>query len=835
MNKKFLFVGMAAILGASLVFLGCESPTDGAAGAPGQVGTLGDTVISQGISVEALQRMIDHYNGSGAELVLDDVMLTNTGVIDFKSVKVVIFGKFTTFGGGVTAIKALSANVEFASGAEIVTQTGDVIISGSEVFKTDGPTPTVTGGGLIAAPAPGDNLPTTAGEVGGITAMETLTLDASTTIPAGLTVYVYGTLTVDGDAEAPVGGASVVAVGNVTLKPTTAPNTSVLADDDTVDVSGAIITLESDDANYTLPATFHGREIRLPNAPSKLTLTGVTDIDVYLPDRGTLILPAAVTAADIGGNGTVVFGGKVESAGFIVEAGTVEFNHGDPVEFAVDDSVTAAGTITFKGGFKTPGDEGTVTLDGDVFIPATKTIAFGDAGGTLTLAEGAGVYLDGDYGLGENPTLVFEAATELVVTGADDTAELTAKAGGDLDVSEAGVTFDGDVVFGGDLTLGVDGTAAPVTFNGAAFFQPGAKITMADTGSTITLGEETGALAYGIPGDDLPTPFLEILSSGAGSAVLLTPGTNDTTLTFDAEVKGIIQGGGTSGHKITVSDGDVYLVSGSAYTVESGTGNVGTLEVGTGIKFIVDNLVLAAGEPDGDATIDPDEAPQLILTAAASAGAAILTGDGEVVAGNTTITAGGANTWMAISTLGGAIAISDGAITGTAGDELLTASADDAIIAVAATADDTENVTLTVTSAGIDINTAGKVTLTGDDTAGARAILVLTGGEKPGSLVINSTDGDQVDTVSTTKLAIGGSGGTDNPAEIQVAGDSITTDADNVGDVTVIAADANATSAVAVHKLGGGDTEDTTDLWIVSSADAATKTTIVKGDEILAD
>jgi hypothetical protein len=101
--------------------------------------------------------------------------------------------------------------------------------------------------------------------------------------------------------------------------------------------------------------------------------------------------------------------------------------------------------------------------------------------------------------------------------------------------------------------------------------------------------------------------------------------------------------------------------------------------------------------------------------------------------------------------------------------------------------------------------------------------------------VINSTDSDHVETVSNTKLVIGDTGGNvDNPAEIHVAGDSITTDANNVGDVTVIAADADATSAVAVYKLGGGDTEDTTDLWIVSSADG-TATTIVKLCKILAN
>jgi hypothetical protein len=57
MHKKFLFIGMAAILGASLVFLGCDDGSgSGSDGAPG------DVTIANAITAEALKAAFEHSN-----------------------------------------------------------------------------------------------------------------------------------------------------------------------------------------------------------------------------------------------------------------------------------------------------------------------------------------------------------------------------------------------------------------------------------------------------------------------------------------------------------------------------------------------------------------------------------------------------------------------------------------------------------------------------------------------------------------------------------------------------------------------------------------------------
>jgi hypothetical protein len=141
MKKKFFTVGMAAFLGASLAFLGCDGPTDGSAEVPGWPS---DALI-MGASVEGLQKMIDRLDGTPAELILDGVTLTNVGTINFKSVNAFIVGDFATAGSGGTVINAAYANVTFAPGANIDAQSTDVIIGDKATFTAY----TVTGSPIM--------------------------------------------------------------------------------------------------------------------------------------------------------------------------------------------------------------------------------------------------------------------------------------------------------------------------------------------------------------------------------------------------------------------------------------------------------------------------------------------------------------------------------------------------------------------------------------------------------------------------------------------------------------------------------------------------------------
>jgi hypothetical protein len=128
---------------------------------------------------------------------------------------------------------------------------------------------------------------------------------------------------------------------------------------------------------------------------------------------------------------------------------------------------------------------------------------------------------------------------------------------------------------------------------------------------------------------------------------------------------------------------------------------------------------------------------KLILGAATAA----ISGEGKVVAGNTTITGGASGTWTQAGA--GTIAIAANAITASAATAILTGgSADTAIIEV--TAGEATDSTLTVTGT-IDIATNGAVKLTGS--AAKSAILSLTSGTIPGKLSANVSAGSAFDAV----------------------------------------------------------------------------------------
>jgi hypothetical protein len=280
-----------------------------------------------------------------------------------------------------------------------------------------------------------------------------------------------------------------------------------------------------------------------------------------------------------------------------------------------------------------------------------------------------------------------------------------------------------------------------------------------------------------------------------------------------------------------VAKGNVITL-GSVTVAQNITVN-GTLKVPSGAATFAptgDIVVDAGGELNlaGSANLTVAVGKTLTLNGAASTGGGKLTGEGTLKVGKTTITGGSDNGWQAVGT-GTSIAIGPDTITGTGTGATLKAigTGDNGIIAVAAISG--TDAMLTVTSATIDIDTGGNVTLTGnDDSDDKTATLLLKGGSSAAALLIDSTKDTPVITIGSMGLVIGGSDGTTNPAEIKV-GNGTTTSA-TVTNVVVLAADADVSSAKLVGKLGAGGTATTYDLSIVSGTP---KTIIVKGDGIL--
>jgi hypothetical protein len=231
---------------------------------------------------------------------------------------------------------------------------------------------------------------------------------------------------------------------------------------------------------------------------------------------------------------------------------------------------------------------------------------------------------------------------------------------------------------------------------------------------------------------------------------VLTPGNGGETLTFDQSGKGITQGG-SSGHEIAVSGGDVYLVSGSTYTVESVSGNVGTLVV-TDVDFIVDNLVLADGVSGGIGDSD-SPAPQLILVAPTSDGA-VLKGTGKVVAGKTKIAAGdGTANWAVVGAdAADTVIIAADSITGTTSGTgvTLTAGANAAFVIEVAAGGTLEIDTDTEVNLGavgtLKLNSKTEAEENGAKLTGAGKIVAgateIVGGESGWQAVATAVDGN---------------------------------------------------------------------------------------------
>jgi hypothetical protein len=233
------------------------------------------------------------------------------------------------------------------------------------------------------------------------------------------------------------------------------------------------------------------------------------------------------------------------------------------------------------------------------------------------------------------------------------------------------------------------------------------------------------------------------------------PSSVATSLTFTkgatANGRGITQKPTTTGaHSITTT-GDVSLVAGSTYTVNSASSSVGTLTVTSETLSIQDGLL---ANDDGYGADANNVSAKLVLVSDTSTNGAKLDGEGKVVAGNTEIS--GANGWQAVGTGSNSkIIISvdtiDAQVSAGTGDVagILTA------ITTAATITVKNGGTLTVEHGTIDIS-AASTSFVLEGTTGAGSKLLLKGdGTAPGLLKFSGQTTDvTIGTTNTTNFLI---------------------------------------------------------------------------------
>jgi hypothetical protein len=552
MRKMGLFWFAAALLGAALIFAGCESPTsgsNGAAGAPGAVPIVGTVTATN------LQAIID----TGVPLLLANANITGAGVVNFGTANVTVAGKLTT-GSSSDAVVILTpqANLTFVGDATIeLGEVGDYFIGTAEHIEK-------------AAGAFAGNVTSAVGseaditDVGGVTAVKDLTLETTATPPDwygyGLTIYVYGTLTVKGNATAPT-PASVVAIGDVLIDPGTATTIATLDTTAKVNISKSTIKYAgTTTVGITLPTTALSSPIfDVSGNGGVLKVTGPTEI----------------TATVKASNGFVDFAGNVAKA-TIIGGGRVRFS-GTPA-FASAASTITAGIIEFQNGFSTA-SSAPVSLSGDVYIGTGKAITFGHADGKLTLVAGSTVKV-GTPGTTTSAQLLSVDSTALLTPTA--TAKLTATFGAKkLELDTEALTLTS-----GTLTVA---TGAELALTTALTVSPSASLVLSGAAGTA------GAKISGAGGVKAGATTI----TGAWEAV----GTGDGTLTIASAA---------TGATITAASSATGLkASAAGATITQATGASNNLTIAANTTIALGGAFAAQG---GEIVLTGDDTNPAVLT-----------------------------------------------------------------------------------------------------------------------------------------------------------------------------------------------------------------------------
>ena len=527
------------------------------------------------------------------------------------------------------------------------------------------------------------------------------------TVPAGKTLAVAGTVDISG------------------------VNTVINAFDGTLDVSAGGFT--ADEGNVFIVDEAAAAAVKaaapsgivpayvasIPATPSAITEdvvlpglsiggsgTSATDFVAFAGSANTVYVAGDVTidassAVNLTGAKLVVLG-RINAAG----AGPLTLDSNQ------EGSLTATGNLTLAGVSNLAG------LNTDTYMVTSsdttvdlERLDSGNAGKLVLSGAVTSVVIGGGTGNVElsSATLAFSGSTAASF-GNTGTTAFTNAAGVSV-ASTGGITFDGPVSFAGDLTL----TNVPATFKSIASFADTKSLKTTAAGSVVTLGPGAALAVAGYQ-----SAWAHILANYGDGNVTLTPSSVETSLTFTkgatANARGITQKPTESGNHSIATTGAVSLVAGSAYTVNSASGSVGTLTVTSDTLSIQDGLL--ANDDGYDATANNVSAKLVLTGAVSSSNGAKLTGAGSVIAGGTTIVPSD-NGWEVVESAGaspGTITIEADTITASTTTASLTGKTGGSpTITVAA------GHTLTIsTDTVVDLGIVGTLTLTGAASDGAQ-------------------------------------------------------------------------------------------------------------------
>jgi hypothetical protein len=404
MKKKFLLVGMAAILGASLVFLGCDqgdSSEDETSSGP--------VVITSTKTVEAVTKAIEKAIEDGKDIVFDDLEITNDGgasvTINLGEAKVTIKGILTL--AKEVNINASNAVVDFADeNAKIKGDDTNTITGDASVFKRDrlvgdiNIVPVETGGGPTPDQKAAAKALAEAFKTGNNA--ENVEFDEDNAI----VILKSGTFTISATTAAIPDGVTLKVVGGATLNVGT--DTLTVGDNDNkatfkhVTIAGSTNQTEATTIfdGSTGAVTIGGTIAKADNkTTAAVTTTGTGSISL----ANTTAANAANLEFALGQAGIKKL--TLAKDATLAESAEVEVNTG--VELTVDEAakltvgpqatftvkgngtVDVAGTLEVKGALEVEEATGKVDVKGS-FI--TETTASGTNNGEIIIESGGKTY-----------------------------------------------------------------------------------------------------------------------------------------------------------------------------------------------------------------------------------------------------------------------------------------------------------------------------------------------------------------------------------------------------------------------------------------------------------
>jgi hypothetical protein len=659
-NKKFLTVMAALVLGASLFFVGCGDPSDGAAGGPGMnVGYIGGSGDVGAGDLAALFKAADI-------VTLGPAVPNVAGVVPVgKSLKV----------SGTTAVKtALSlevlGTVEVYEGA-VLTATG-VNLTAGDIYGAAG---SVHGAGAVLLPYYADgvtppeglltyNASTAANRTAGsfstgatpvaLTLANVITIFAADDSPETLAVYSLAAITPDqvpAEHTLKLYGPGNTVTASLDLSGTAAGSLVV--------AEGAVLTTDNE---ITITAKTAASNVTINGTLDLLDEAGTT-VAGLVTNNGTIKSKATSNAIQktlvtLGGSGTVVLSGTATAID------TAKLTLRQHIEIVSGGKVVAPVVATPFDGGKTITITGTGVLDfGTAAVTAigAKVENYGTAAGAIATATTS------DAALG----VIMGAGGKITASGTITALSQALTVPSDVDLTASGPTF-------------VTGNQ-PVTVNGTAVFDL-AEFAQVTTSKISVNGsaEFTVADFANLTG----TAGATIFEVGPKGNAVFTAATFATTTVGD-----IVVNGAASLEDNAVPGGNVLV--GGSLTIAAGKG----LTIAGGKNLLVKN----------GASLGLDGSDGVVLKGATPAGAKLTLGNGATGKNTVIAVANAVSTTNEVSdaTITAALAVVTITVTqaGTGGT-----SVDGASVAAATSTDAT--ITIGVNKTTNEVNTPTFATAT---------------------------------------------------------------------------------------------------------------------------